>query len=597
MGDTLFGPKGLNSTMVCHPVAMVNSYGVFTGSNPFSFSLPVLLMQITVMNTLIRVVAFFLKPFGQPMVVSEIIIYTVGVILGVMVIGLATDFIGGSVIVGPLILGLVIPTGPPLGAALVEKTETFSRSFLLPLLFVNAGANIHVFEVDDWSTRTVMHSIVFVSAIIKLVVTVISSLYFEINLHEAILHGLILNFRGIIELVVATHLFDEKAISRDVYSAILLSSLVITAVVTPLVTNLTKRSRPYRAYKRRTIQHTKRNTELRILTCINGQEHVPTMINLLQASHATLESPISVYLLHLVELVGQAHAIIIDHRKAARKRSSAPATACSDHIIAAFHHYEQSNGGSVTIHPYTSISPFRTMHDDVCLLALDNRVCLILVPFHKQSNGGMKVVDPTLPHILAKAPCSVGILVDQTGAPFMSRPSKHIGVIFLGGADDREGLSYASRMAENPDTRLTVVRFLSNGNDNGREWEIDEDLLSEFKYKSVGNGNVSYKEVSVNNVEEIVSTIRSLDEVYDLMIVGRRQGTNTILLKGPLEWSENPELGVLGDLVASSVFSDGRVPVLVVQQQFFDKQLVLRGSPRQNAVQIGNMQHNAVFNL
>jgi hypothetical protein len=48
--------------------------------------------------------------------------------------------------------------------------------------------------------------------------------------------------------------------------------------------------------------------------------------------------------------------------------------------------------------------------------------------------------------------------------------------------------------------------------------------------------------------------------------VGRKQGINQVLLEGLSKLSENPELGVIGDYVASTDFGS-TASVLVVHQQ------------------------------
>uniref|UniRef100_J3KVH9 Uncharacterized protein n=1 Tax=Oryza brachyantha TaxID=4533 RepID=J3KVH9_ORYBR len=59
---------------------------------------------------------------------------------------------------------------------------------------------------------------------------------------------------------------------------------------------------------------------------------------------------------------------------------------------------------------------------------------------------------------------------------------------------------------------------------------------------------------------------------FDLVVVGRRGGgegddlEGSALTSGLSEWSECPELGVLGDMLASAEFAS-KVSILVVQQQ------------------------------
>lgn len=75
------------------------------------------------------------------------------------------------------------------------------------------------------------------------------------------------------------------------------------------------------------------------------------------------------------------------------------------------------------------------------------------------------------------------------------------------------------------------------------------------------------REESVTVGEEILARIQHLGMDYDLIMVGRSHGLNSALLEGLLSWSDNPELGVIGDMLASADFSNGRVSVLVIQQQ------------------------------
>lgn len=193
--------------------------------------------------------------------------------------------------------------------------------------------------------------------------------------------------------------------------------------------------------------------------------------------------------------------------------------------------------------------------------------------------------------MLANSPCSVGVLVDR-GLNVSTRlaanqVSHNIVVLFFGGPDDREALSYAWRMSEHPGISLTVMRFVPgedanehvlqpNGDlkdpgmlavetENGRDKQLDEEIINNFRIKNDNDESVFYTEKVVNNGEETVEVIRSMDNVHDLFIVGRGQGMISPLTAGLTDWSECPELGAIGDLLASSDFA-ATVSVLVVQQ-------------------------------
>ena len=54
------------------------------------------------------------------------------------------------------------------------------------------------------------------------------------------------------------------------------------------------------------------------------------------------------------------------------------------------------------------------------------------------------------------------------------------------------------------------------------------------------------------------------NQKFDLFIVGRRGGTQSVFTSGLTGWSDRPELGALGDLLVSSVFASNSA-VLIVQ--------------------------------
>ena len=66
--------------------------------------------------------------------------------------------------------------------------------------------------------------------------------------------------------------------------------------------------------------------------------------------------------------------------------------------------------------------------------------------------------------VIRSAPCSVGILVDR-GLGSIERISNsnvsiNVAAIFIGGKDNREALAYATRVAQHPGVKFTVIRFL-----------------------------------------------------------------------------------------------------------------------------------------
>ncbi|XP_077221174.1 cation/H(+) antiporter 15-like [Tasmannia lanceolata] len=509
--------------------------------------------------------------------------YIPPIILSAFIVSFVSQFMGATMAQGPLFLGLVIPDGLPLGARIVQSFETVNNILFLPFYFSKVGIMTDLFSVSSWKSWWAMQVIICSGYIGKTVGTILACLFYKMPWSDSISLGLILNFKGIIELFAFSNLLEIKVIYATAFSGLVFSTIMVTAFSTALVSILNGNSRRYLAYNRRTLEHSRPGTKIDILTCIHGDENIPSIINLLEASNSTRENPICVYAFHLVELVGRLFPIFIAHDSLGKSSSSTK----DEHFVKAFQNYEQHKGGLICIQPFTVVSPYKTMHEDICKFALDKKVKLIIIPFHKQrtivglideSDNAWRVVNP---NILENAPCSVGVLVDWRGlgsATWTTQGSfsYNIAVIFLGGADDLEVLAYASRMAEHPQVSLTVMRFLKayNVEDPMGDGQFDDKALEEFRYRNARNHRVVYREEVVQDGPEMVTVMRSMGSGYDLMITGRQQSSKLQLLNGLSEFTKSSGLGPVGDILASPDFFGGMVSVLVVQQQLHMRTVV-----------------------
>ncbi|KAL5974698.1 hypothetical protein ACLOJK_031368 [Asimina triloba] len=498
--------------------------------------------------------------------------YIVAILLGALLMAIASHLLGMTIVQGSIIFGLAIPDGPPLGSAVTEKIDTIDRMLFQPIFYAGIGQRVNVFAHSSWSADGCLFLILLSNRLAKLLGALLPAMACRIPFRDALSLGLLLNAKGFINFVNVQQWDEAGLLSPQTTAILVISALITTMIAAPIFTWLMSKSRRYMSYERRTVQHSELGVELNVLACVLDQESVGPMLNLMEVTNATRERPIIIHVLHLVELVGRATPILIAHKP---HNNAVPlASYSATDVFSAFRSYARHRDGLVALHLYTSISPSKTMHEDVCSVARQKRVSLIIVPFHK--HDAVPVVSfVTNPSILAHAPCSVGILVDRSELrtrfswTTLGTSLYRVGVIFLGGPDDREALSYASRMVEHPCVVLNVLRFVSidQKGQNPKEKQLDDDLVNEFLLRWTDCKKVMYKEELVHDSEETMSVIRLMDGVYDLMVVGRHQASNANLLQGLSTWIESPELGVIGDLCSSSDFLGGGVSVLVMQQQ------------------------------
>ena len=555
-------------------------------------------------------------PEGKPFSEFQLCI----VLIGVMISAFITDVLGTHSIFGAFVYGLIIPNGP-LGAAIIEKLEDFVSGLLLPLFYAISGLKTDINLISGTNDWTFVLSVIPLSYLGKIVGIVLVSNMFQIPNRDGVVLGLLMNSKGLIEIIVlnvgreqkvhhsislylingSTYEPDQltlhmQVLNDKIFSIMVIVILVMTTVISPIVTLIYKPRKRLVPYKRRTIQSSRLDAELRVLVGIHTPRNVPTLVNLLEVTYPHKRSPLCAYVLHLVELTGRASAMLIVH---ANRESGGPALnktqAQTDHIITAFQNFEEQVNYA-QVQPLTAISPYSSMHEDICNLAEEKRVSVIIIPFHKQQtvDGEMEDTNPALRmvnhNLLQNSPCSVGILVDRglngSNRLIGNLASHQVAVLYFGGPDDREALAYGWRMSRHPRVRLTVMHFIPSQYSNptlesdhlwakidrsfttvknGKENKLDKEYISEFKKMIAHDDSVVYIDKVVNNGEETVAAIRSINNVNDLFIVGRGQGTISPLTDGLTDWSECPELGAIGDLLASSDF-ETTASVLVLHQ-------------------------------
>ncbi|KAK4837419.1 hypothetical protein QYF36_005258 [Acer negundo] len=489
--------------------------------------------------------------------------YFFSVLIALLGCGLTGQVIGLNAFIVPFIVGLVIPDGPPLGAALVEKLDCFVSVILTPVFFIICGLKTDVFAIQKFKNVVVILSIAVVAVFGKILGTVVPPLICRMPLRDALSLGLIMSSKGLVELALLSSLNTVNVVSDECFTIVIISVVVVTVVVSPLVKALYDPSKRYLAYKRRTIRHLHGNEEFRILACVQTQEQVPAIITLLEASNPTKEHPIHLFVLHLVKLSARASSLLIAYLPQEKPFHQLCQSA---RIFKVFTKFEQENQSHLTLHCYKGISPYETMHNDVCSLALEQRTTFIIIPYKNVNRHLNK-------NVLDKAPCSVGVLIEsrnQESVPYIVGQGSwfRVAVLFFGGADDREALAYAKRMLENPTVNVTLFLFSFSSEVLGgssRRKLLDAEILIEFRRDATDSERVSCQEQTLIDVAGLKAAIRSLENAFDLVLVGKHHAESQLNCE-LRKWNNRGELGAIGEMLAASDFNGGP-SVLVIQQQ------------------------------
>ncbi|KAG9154489.1 hypothetical protein Leryth_024649 [Lithospermum erythrorhizon] len=520
---------------------------------------------------------------------------------------LLADNIGLNHEVGAFIVGLSVPDGPPLGSSLVDKLEFLVEGLLIPVMVTYCGTKVDLIHLYDLHFIKCIWLAIVYSLAVQILSVLIPALLFKMPPRDALTISFVMSSQGIVQL--SYHLFLDtsevqkislqsfsstycRRVLSSLYNAdffcfiyaqifdketltmMVLSVLFINAAMDTLARVAYNYSYTYAGYKKRSIQHGGVYGELAMLTCMHHFDDVYAMKKLLEASIPDDKSSVLVTVLHLEELVGRANPQLIDHNFGQKATFSSGSR--SQQVFEFFTSIEQQHSGLVHVHFFTGMSMFKFMHQDICSLAFKKSVSIIILPFHRKWNQQGKVISDNFnlrtvnSNVLEMAPCSVGILIDR----YKIHQSSHavseqyrVALLFIGGADDREVVYYGKRMARSPGIHITVVRLMEpqqNSNDN-RQWEdiMDFETLKDLK---VGGFNMEYREEVVKDGVDTTQVMHEVQEAFDLILVGRRHNESLPQLSGLSAWSEFTELGLIGDIMATSDINKP-VSILVVQQQ------------------------------
>ncbi|KAL2330775.1 hypothetical protein Fmac_018356 [Flemingia macrophylla] len=526
------------------------------------------------------------NPEGRPMKGPHLVLSIAFIVL----MCASTTLYDYSPMLSAFLVGLCIPREGRVSKWLITKINYMLTSIFFPIFFLWMGceANFWEFEKHRPSTWIRFVMLLIMATAGKVAGTIISGAMLGFRWPESVAIGLLLVTKGHLHIYLAIKVIGCGAASVSTVIVMVISTFLTVLPVPAIVANIIRRAKKRAPTHRLAIQLLDPSSELRILLCVHGPPNVPASINLVEITKGTADAGIVVYVTDMIELTDEIsdtferdeglHAATLKDKEVMDMR---------DQVTKSFQDYVMENDDGITLKRTMALSTINTMPQDICILAEDLMIALVILPFHRTQredgkfdagNSGFRYVNRK---VLRSAPCSVGILVDR-GFGSAEQISKcevvaNVAVIFIGGKDDREALAYASRVAQHPKVNLTVLRFLVDSSiesstlyriilpEQEKEMQLDDECFTQFYERHVLGGRISYTEKHLANAAETFSTLKSFEGQYSLVIVGREGGMNSILTKGMNDWQQCPELGPIGDVLSGSDFSS-TISVLIIQQ-------------------------------
>jgi hypothetical protein len=172
-------------------------------------------------------------------------------------------------------------------------------------------------------------------------------------------------------------------------SIVMVIAVFFTVVHTPsVVAHIIKRARKRAPTQRMALQWLDPANELRILLCVHGPQNVPAAINFMEISRSTAEPGTVVFVTDIIELTDEIAATLVQGDGVDTVTvTDKCVTEMRDQVTTAVQAYVDQNAEGLKLRRMLALSTFNGMASDICILAEELMLTLIILPFHKSQRA------------------------------------------------------------------------------------------------------------------------------------------------------------------------------------------------------------------
>ncbi len=371
-----------------------------------------------------------------------------------------TEAIGIHALFGAFLMGAIMPKGTRFVRHLSEKLEDYTVVFLLPIFFAYTGLKTQINLINSPELWLLTGLIIAVACAGKFGGSTLAARACGLPWREASAIGILMNTRGLMELVILNIGRELGVITDAVFAMMVIMALVTTALTTPVL-NLVY---PERMFS--------------IEAMAGGLGGVSRQVRKAFSVLIPVSDPASgSSLLKIASMLTGTktdHEMLALHLKRPVDRdayraglSDAGAAATQETTLAPL--LAEAKKIGVNVEPISFVS--RDIADDIAGVAQTRHVNLVLMGFHRPVIGHA-ILGGTVHRVFTTAPADVAIFVDRSspsttsGQPLSTGSAqvieaKKILVPYLGGTHDRLALELADRMARHTDARVTVLHVVA----------------------------------------------------------------------------------------------------------------------------------------
>ncbi len=417
----------------------------------------------------------------------------------------ATELIGIHALFGAFLFGAVLPKEGGFARALVDKMEDLVLIIFLPLFFVFSGLRTEITLIDSAQSWGLCLVITLIACAGKFGGSAVAARITGLGWRESTALGILMNTRGLMELVVLNIGFDLGVISPTIFSMMVMMALFTTFATSPLVRWVYPPERMAEDLvdvadaAEQTVQPAPAATaaQYSVMVCISHEQAGAGLAGM-AASLARGDATARVDVVHLVPATGRGGTAMVGR---------GPGDGEGEDVLAPAIARAAELGVSARMLSFISDEPAR----DICELAEARDADLVLLGWHKPVLS-QTLLGGVVHDVLIGCETTVGVVVDR-GLDQIKR----VLVPYLGSAHDRTALALAQRLMTSSGAQVTVLHVVRE--DAGEEAapaggarNLVDSVFSE------DSGQVTMRFVKHRSPAE--AALAESANGYDLVIVG-----------------------------------------------------------------------------
>ncbi len=348
----------------------------------------VIVIVIIFVMLMLLIVQPVLKRIGSIYISNENLSKTVIAFIFLILFSSAffTEAIGIHALFGAFIAGVVVPKNQIFKKLMINKIEDVSTVVLLPLFFAFSGLRTQIGLLNTPYLWTICGIVILIAIIGKLGGITLAARFIGNSWGDSITMGVLMNTRGLMELIVLNIGYDLGILSPEIFSIMVIMALTTTFMAGPSLNFIEK-------YKKSVKISLKDNLSFKILISFGIPKMGTTLLKLASSLSGRNNISKNITALHLTPHteITRTEAIDFERKSFIPIKNTAQELGINLNSI-----YKTSNEVTKEI--------IKTAHKEKCNLLLIGAARSV---FNKNALGGK------VKNIIEQAKCTVGVFIGK----------------------------------------------------------------------------------------------------------------------------------------------------------------------------------------